>query len=145
VSFFHARLHLREDLSKILADVKDVARTLQKLVLGRGDPSDLLSIRETICVWDSIKQHIELEREMELRERGNISQDEWASIDTLISRMSDLRSLTNRIGSALSGDQGEDSSSPAIGTNVENSSADFPESSRITWRYGQDKWVLKPE
>ena len=105
VSFLYARPHLREDLSRFLADIEDTTRIVQKFLVGRGDPSDLVSIHTTISVWESIKQRIEMEKTMEQKERGDDFQNEWASIDALLSRMSDLRELSHKIRSALQQDE----------------------------------------
>jgi DNA mismatch repair ATPase MutS len=131
----------------MLVNVEDAIRIVQKLLLGRGDSCDLASIHATIRVWDAIKQRFESEKKMERRERQNIYQDEWASIDALMSRMHNLRALSNRISEALHGNSTEDRFDAANVT-TENGNAALLEPSplsRLTWRYGQNKWAIKPE
>jgi hypothetical protein len=98
-----------------------------------------LAINATIRVWQSIMTRVELEKNMEWKEKGRIDQDEWASLDALVSRMTDLPDLTNRINLALEqGDSGI-SQDPTI------TNDDQPGPAQITWKYGHSKWVINPE
>lgn len=149
VSCFHARPHFRADLRRALGNSEDASRIVQKFLLGRGDSSDLLSINTTIRVWSAIKKHIDDERYMESKERSDFNDGEWTSLDALMSRMTDLRDLSSRIGMAL-----EKGGLTKEGTRISDIARDKEEavdteieqgSPKIVWRYGNDKWVIKPE
>jgi DNA mismatch repair ATPase MutS len=152
VSFFYARLPLREDLSRLLKSVKDVMRISQRLSLDRGDSSDLASIHETIGVWDSIKQRIELEKKLELSKKQDVIQDDWIGIENLMSQFTDLSDLANTIGCALpSSIAGEssvvESGGPFEVPSVMNEVTSLSVQPRVpwsTWRYGQERWVINP-
>lgn len=102
VAFFISRPHLRQDLSELLSELEDSTRIVQKLLLGRGDPTDLTAISTSVNVWNSIKRRVELEKKMESQERGSISVDEWTSLDILLAKLHDLGDLSSRIDAALS-------------------------------------------
>ncbi|EKM60914.1 uncharacterized protein PHACADRAFT_82590 [Phanerochaete carnosa HHB-10118-sp] len=102
VAFFYARPHLRQDLSEMLCELEDSARVVQKLLLGRGDHTDLSAISVGVKVWASIKRRLELEKRMEAQEKGSLKDDEWVSLDTLVEKLHSLRVLSNRIEAALS-------------------------------------------
>jgi DNA mismatch repair ATPase MutS len=127
-----------------LANVEDITRIVQKLLLGRGNSSDLLAVNTTIRVWQSVMKRVELEKNMEGQERGHVDQDEWASLDALMSRMSDLPDLFNRINLVLEQNDGGTSDVPCegpIGITDDHQS----DSTRMAWKYGYSKWIIKPE
>lgn len=101
VAFFHARPHIRDDLTQSLSNMDDATRIVQKFLLGRGNASDLSDLNEAIIAWNSIRQRIRLERNMEAAERGSITEEEWSSLDTLAGRMDDLSSLSVRISASI--------------------------------------------
>ncbi|KAG2077084.1 hypothetical protein BDR04DRAFT_1125514 [Suillus decipiens] len=101
VAFFHARPHLLSDVGQFLDEVEDTTRIVQRFLLGRGDPGDLVSISKTINVWSAIRKRLELEKQMESSERGFLLSEDWLSIDTLVCRMADLQDLESRINLAL--------------------------------------------
>ncbi|KAF9243930.1 muts domain V-domain-containing protein [Melanogaster broomeanus] len=101
VTFFYDRPDLRDDIVRFLGDSDDASRIVQRFLLGRGEPKDLLAINRTIQVWTSIQERIELERKMEGSERGNTRDEDWSSIDALMSRITNLRHLSSRIALAL--------------------------------------------
>ncbi|KAI0094596.1 muts domain V-domain-containing protein [Irpex rosettiformis] len=101
VAFFHARPHLRADIVQALGQLEDATRILQKFLLCRGSASDLVAICATIDGWSAIKSCFELEKEMELRERGRLEDEEWASIDTITSQIDGLQGLASRIRAAV--------------------------------------------
>ncbi|KAH9946837.1 muts domain V-domain-containing protein [Amylocystis lapponica] len=142
VAFFHSRPYLREDIVQALGDIEDATRIVQKFLLGRGQASDLSAICSTINTWVSVKQRIALEKEMEQRERGFVSEEEWSSLDALMRRMSDLEDLSSRIQNALA--HNDDT---AFGAIDEDTMADTPSiQSRFTkTTFGDDNWTIKPE
>lgn len=75
---------------------------MQKLLLGRGDHTDLTAISTSVDVWLAIKRRLALEREMEGRERGAVVDAEWASLEVLMAKVTDLGALSKRIRAALS-------------------------------------------
>ncbi|KIJ68225.1 hypothetical protein HYDPIDRAFT_179416 [Hydnomerulius pinastri MD-312] len=101
VAFFHDRPHLRDDVVRSLADAEDASRIVQKFLLGKGEPRDLLSINRTIQVWSTIQKRIDLERKMEKSERGVLQDKEWSSIEALMSRITSFHGLSVRIAAAL--------------------------------------------
>ena len=151
VGFFHARPHLRDDILRALGDMEDASRIVQKFTLGRGDPGDLSAIHSTVIIWASVKSRIELERRMEERERGAIIEEEWASVGVLMSRMSDLRELANRISMALRQkvDVTEEET-PASEVAIEEFCSDddlaAPQTKpRQPIAYDSSSWTIKPE
>jgi DNA mismatch repair ATPase MutS len=143
VAFFHARTHLCEDLRAALAKTEDATRIAQKLLLGRGHLADLSAINSTISVWASIQRRVEVEKDMETKERGYLDLEEWSSIDALISRMSDLQELSAKIGNAVQSRAATSTSLPAsdtIGQGAMNDRLDQP------WKFdGAHKWTINPE
>ena len=127
-------------------------RISQRLSLDRGDSSDLASIHETIGIWDSIKQRIELEKKLELSKKQGAIQDDWTGIETLMSQFTDLSDLANMIGSALPNSVAGESSvvepggpfEVPSGMNEVSSLSAQPRVPWSTWRYGQEKWVINP-
>jgi DNA mismatch repair ATPase MutS len=141
VAFFHARPHLRDDLSEALANTEDATRIVQKFLLGRGDLGDLSAISSTISVWSSIRKRIELEKEMEFKEKGDHDSRQWLSIDALLSHFDDLHDLSRRISMALRKRCGtyENLEVPSI-TDAE-ANTDSSDRNRTA---GQ-KWSIRPE
>lgn len=137
VGFLHARPHLRDDIRQALGGMEDASRIVQKFIMGRGNTSDLSAMHSTIMIWSSVKRRIEIERKMEKEEKCSTSEDEWASLDALMSRMSDLRSLACRISMALHQrvDVAEDTQTSQI------TSGDFCR----PFIYGHGNWTIKPE
>jgi DNA mismatch repair ATPase MutS len=131
--------------------MEDASRIVQKFILGRGDAGDLSAIHSTISVWESIRKRVELEKKMEKKERGAIVESDWASLNALMSRMSDLRELANRISMALrhkvdvAEDEtpiSDDASQDASGMANDNA----PQTkSKQYFAYGHDTWAIKPE
>ncbi|KAG1885681.1 muts domain V-domain-containing protein [Suillus subluteus] len=134
VAFFHARPHLLSDVRQFLDEVEDTTRIVQRFLLGRGDPGDLVSISKTINIWSAIRKRLELEKQMESSERGFLLSEDWSSVDALLCRMADLQGLESRINLALRNiettdeskdDQDADGSLPA----------DAEESSKIGFKF----------
>ncbi|EMD41731.1 hypothetical protein CERSUDRAFT_42929 [Gelatoporia subvermispora B] len=101
VAFFHARAFLRDDIVQYLKQAEDATRIVQKFLVGRGCANDLAAICNTVDVWSAVSKRIELEKNMELKERGEIQAEEWASLDALMVRIGDLRDLADRIRKAV--------------------------------------------
>jgi hypothetical protein len=102
VAFLYTRPDLRADLTATVSKTDDVTRIVQKFLLGRAEPSDLLAISSTVSVWFSIQERLRQEKILEEREQNGIRIDEWSSIDTLMSRLADLGQLSKKITDALS-------------------------------------------
>jgi hypothetical protein len=151
VEFLHARPHLRDDIVQALSDMEDASRIVQKFIMGRGDASDLSAIHSTILVWGSIKTRIELEKKMEKTERGIIAEDEWASLDVLMSRMSELRELRMRIGMALrpridgAEDEADVAAETSYGIPDNSAQAILQTKSKPAFAYSHSDWAIKPE
>lgn len=144
VAFFLARPPLREDLSELLAELEDSTRIVQKLLLGRGDPTDLTAISASVDVWNSIKRRIELEKKMEKQERGTVSADEWASLDILLSKLRNLGDLSDKIGIALSR-SGSAARLPDDGTEAPLQDEAFPAVSNLKGFITGFNWTVRPE
>ncbi|KAI0048387.1 hypothetical protein FA95DRAFT_1678333 [Auriscalpium vulgare] len=146
VAFFHTRPHLRSDLVELLQGIDDATRIVQKFLLGRGDAGDLSSVSGTIATWDSIRKRVELEKLMEGREKGIIVEEEWTSMDALMSRMDSLETLAQTIGKALEGVnvQGEDTE--AFEAADSGSSSDAGLSSLEEPRFQTEYcWTINPD
>ncbi|CAL1696168.1 unnamed protein product [Somion occarium] len=151
VALFKSRTHLRADLVQYLNDIEDAARIVQKFLLGRGDASDLLAICNTINIWTSIQNRIRLEREMEQR-RGAPLENDWASLDALLTRVSDLGDLARTIDRALAR-RDQDTRSPVTDEGAADSSGIDGFDSTLTDTLDgpsspsgiQGNWTIKPE
>lgn len=151
MALFKSRTHLRADLVQYLNDIEDAARIVQKFLLGRGDASDLLAICNTINIWTSIQNRIRLEREMEQR-RGAPLENDWASLDALLTRVSDLGDLARTIDRALAR-RDQDTRSPVTDEGAADSSGIDGFDSTLTDTLDgpsspsgiQGNWTIKPE
>ncbi|KAK7694483.1 hypothetical protein QCA50_001669 [Cerrena zonata] len=143
VALFKSRPHLRADLIQYLNDIEDAARIIQRFLLGRGDASDLLAICNTINIWTSIRNRIFLERDIELR-RASELEPEWAGLDALITRLTDLSDLSRTIDRALVRREYGDTVISADDNNGET--AEDPASGNVPSIPGvQGGWTIKPE
>ena len=142
VLFLHARPHLREDLVTYLSEVEDVSRIVQRFILGRGEPSDLASIHSSISIWETVKVRLQTEQRYELQENEDVQTD-WTSVNALLSKMNDLSGLATQISSFLH--LGEDQVRTPD-TDAEDPVVELPDASRNgVWRWGGNKWAIKPE
>jgi DNA mismatch repair ATPase MutS len=112
VALFHAFPHLQRDLRDRLRGIDDVARVVQKFLLGRGNTNDVVAIGTAISVWSFVKSRFSLERKLHSKEGGCDSEREWAAIDALISRIEDLPELERKIQASMNGDPTRLGSSP---------------------------------
>lgn len=102
VALFQARPSLRTDLMDHLKSIEDASRIMQKLALGKGDFDDLVSIQQTVEIWDSIKKRVFLEKYIEQRELKNyFKADNWKSLDLLMARLTNLHDVASRIALAI--------------------------------------------
>ncbi|OAX44824.1 hypothetical protein K503DRAFT_677712 [Rhizopogon vinicolor AM-OR11-026] len=147
VAFFHARPHLLSDVRQFLEEVEDTTRIVQRFLLGRGDPGDLVSISRTINVWSTIRRCLDLERKMESSERGFLLSEEWSSVDVLMCRMADLQALETRINLALQDMETVDQSKAKDEEGNDNSPpADEEESSKIGCKFDiPSRCFIRPE
>ena len=148
VAFFYTRPHFGADIAGALASVEDIGRIVQRFIMGRGDPSDLLAVNRTIRMWSTVVKRFNEERTMEAAELTQLHEADWASIDSLVSRMVDLRDLSKRIAMALDDDysssSGDSSTSEDLQANDDKLANAPPNNADSTlWRYG--KWTIKPE
>lgn len=117
---------------------------MQKFLLGKGDPNDLVALTATVNIWDSIKRRVNHEREMESFEQRSFDATEWASLDTLMNRMVNLGDLAQKISLAVenpaaSQDESQDSASEAN----EDEGDYSQDTSPLQWRYGRMKFGIK--
>ncbi|ESK98406.1 dna mismatch repair protein [Moniliophthora roreri MCA 2997] len=145
VAFFCDRPHFRSDLLVLIARAEDASRIVQKFVLGKGEPSDLLALTSAIRTLSSVVEKVQLERDMEARERQEFnSSDEWASLDGLISRVVGLDELTQRIGTAIMKYDGEIDQSIATDDDFAiDPAADALNFNRFDWRFGRSRFGVK--
>lgn len=135
-----------------LGDVEDATRIVQKFLLGRGQPSDLSAICSTIDTWTSIRNRVGLEKDMERQERSCLEDEEWASLDALMRRMSDLHELASKIDTVIvRTDTTTTEGSLELGySEAEAEAEEVMITSSIPTRYtkntfGGDNWTIKPE
>ena len=145
VAFFVARPHVRDDVRRLLSGAEDATRALQRFLLGRGLPSDLSSLNSSITAWISINRRFALEREQELRERGQLNVNEWSCVDTLLGRMKDLAELSVRITTSLT--RTDLSAEPEPEPEEGEGAAPDPDSlaTEVNLTPGAAKWTIRPE
>jgi len=139
VALFHALPHLRRDLRDRLRGIDDVARVVQKLLLGRGSTDDVVAISIAISVWSSVRSRLQLERKLHAKEGDRDLEREWAAIDALISQMEDLPELEKKIQASIDGDPTE--SSPG---RIEEDAITPQEPTEDKWQQGYRR-SIKPE
>ncbi|KAG1755072.1 muts domain V-domain-containing protein [Suillus paluster] len=145
VAFFHARPHLLCDVRQFLDEVEDTTRIVQRFLLGRGDPGDLVSISRTINVWSAIRKRLELEKQMESLEQGFLLSEDWSSVDALLTRMADLQDLESRINLALQSIETADESKDEEDADS-SAPADAEEPSKIDSKFDMlSKCSIRPE
>ncbi|KAH8120262.1 muts domain V-domain-containing protein [Phellopilus nigrolimitatus] len=102
VELFLSRSSLRADLVEYLKSVEDASRISQRFLLGKGDVDDLISVQNTIDVWDAVKSRVAFEKSFESKENAHqFRPGDWKEVDQLMARMADLRSLAQRIELAV--------------------------------------------
>ncbi|KAL1712079.1 muts domain V-domain-containing protein [Schizophyllum commune] len=166
VAFLLARPHLRADLSALLVSIPDVGRLSQKLMLGKGDASDVRAVGRAIRSWHRLRNTITAERAFEGYERQmkdpkaptaiSVNDEEWESMDTLLSRMDGLDDLEQRIASALEGGEAEEGVEMGVEADGDGGAAgelqggaagvEEDPNRRLNWRpHAPQRWMVKPE
>lgn len=147
VAFFVARPHVRDDIRQLLSGAEDATRVLQRFLFCRGLPSDFSSLNSSIITWISINKRLTLEREQELKERGQLNIDEWTCIDTLLGRMKNLAELSVRITASLTRADLSADLEPEPETEEEEEVTPDPNSPavEINLASGVAKWIIRPE
>ncbi|TCD67520.1 DNA mismatch repair ATPase msh1 [Steccherinum ochraceum] len=135
VAFFKSRPHLRADLVGALEGTEDVTRIVQKFLLNRGDLGDLAALGRTLALWSSIRNRVQLEKEMEHHEHDSRAASDWGSIDALLSRLASLQTLADRISTSLvRRDDGLE----------ENAGSSGEQSSQESQNATVDQWLITP-
>ncbi|KAG1715645.1 hypothetical protein ID866_1527 [Astraeus odoratus] len=142
VAFFYDRPYLRDDLAEMLKECEDTSRIVQRFLLQKGEPRDLLSIRRTVEVWVSIQMRLDLERSMEKSEQETLVADEWDNIDALMSSIADLQGLSRRIALAL---QDTDSAEPSVDAPGGDDISQEERTMQVVTCSGPYKWAVRPE
>jgi len=146
VAFFCDRPHFRSDLRMLLSRAEDAGRIVQKFLLGRGDPSDLLSLSAGIQTWASVAEKVRHERVIEAHERASVDcTHEWASINTLLGRMADLGELGDRIRTAIVQSEGQPVARaivPSDDSIMDDSESTVLSFNRHDWRYGRSRFGI---
>ncbi|KAL1729775.1 muts domain V-domain-containing protein [Schizophyllum commune] len=168
VAFLLARPHLHADLTALLVSIPDVSRLSQKLMLGKGDASDVRAVGRAIRAWNRLRNTITEERTFESYERQmkdpkamnsiSVNDEEWESMDTLLSRMDGLDNLEARIATALEGgeaDEGtemgqvaEESEAEGVAGELQDGATGVEEdpTRRLNWRpHAPQRWMVRPE
>ena len=147
VAFFVARPHVRDDVRLLLSGAEDATRVLQRFLLGRGLPSDFSSLNSSIIAWISINKRLSLEREQELKERGQLNVDEWSCVDTLLGRMKDLTALSAHIAASLTRTDLSADTEPETEPEEGEGATHDPDllTTEINLTSGAVKWTIRPE
>lgn len=107
VEFFLTRPHLRADIISLLRKIEDTARIVQRFLAGKGVPGDLSDIADAVTSWEELRDRLNLERDMDLKEKGSLA--DWPCMDVLLGRMTSLKHLSLKIASAVERNEyGED-------------------------------------
>ncbi|KAG9047569.1 DNA mismatch repair ATPase msh1 [Tulasnella sp. UAMH 9824] len=102
VAVFHHSPHFRSDVVTLLKETEDATRIVQKFTLGKGDADDLKAIRDTIRVWDAIRNRIRAEMPDTTKVALSAqAATDWAALETIASQLASLLPLAERIDSAL--------------------------------------------
>lgn len=78
-----------------LRRLEDTSRIVQRFLLRKGDVSDLLTIKETIALWQLIKSRIEIDY---ADHRMNV---QCPTLRRLLNSICDMSALASRIGMAV--------------------------------------------
>jgi len=97
------------------------------------------AINSSFSVWAAIKSRLHIEKIMEGKEKGRVSPEEWASVDTLMSRMDDMEALSHRINLALKGARTEVDVEKELGLD-ESSSVEMLEQAATDFVNSDFRW-----
>lgn len=124
----------------------DARRICQSFHVGRAGLNDLVSLYTTIEAWTTLLRRIAQERSMESIENTSRRSSDWESLDGLISRMSDLQSLSQKIFGAI-----ESESEPIVSGDATDPDVEEPllqecevETEVSGDKSGSSKWRIKP-
>ncbi len=149
VEFFIQRPHLSADLTYLLEKIDDTSRLLQKFLVGRGSPSDLIAISGTIRTWTKILAILDAEQRMDVEEQKVHNPRDWLSINALVSRMHALTELSQTIDSALGIEEGEENvvNGDQLLYNADGEPEDLSECTHsLNLKFpNNNKWFIKPE
>ncbi|KAG9000887.1 DNA mismatch repair ATPase msh1 [Tulasnella sp. JGI-2019a] len=99
VAVFLALPHLRNDLIQLLKQSEDATCIVQKFLLGKGDTEDLLAIRDTIRVWNEMREMTE--SELYNITHTNIARADRDILGQFIRKLADLQKLASKITLAV--------------------------------------------
>ncbi|KAF5312677.1 hypothetical protein D9619_003049 [Psilocybe cf. subviscida] len=146
VSLFKNRPHFHRDVNEIMKGMADARRICQSFHVGRAGLNDLVSLYTTIEAWTTLLRRIAQERSMESIENTSRRSSDWESLDGLISRMSDLQSLSQKIFGAI-----ESESEPIVSGDATDPDVEEPllqecevETEVSGDKSGSSKWRIKP-
>lgn len=125
-----------------MSGAEDATRILQRFLLGRGIPNDFSSLNSSIITWTSINKRLMLEREQELKERGQLIADEWLSVDALLGRMKNLVHISVRITESLT----RNDLAPYLEPDEEEETTTEPDptAGEINLTSGATRWIIRP-
>lgn len=83
----------------------DATRISQKFLLGKGTIDDLISIRDTIEAWDTVRRLLLTEKDIEARQDKSKATEAWGCLEQLMSRISNLNRISERIALAVECEQ----------------------------------------
>jgi hypothetical protein len=101
----------------LLKSIEDVSRISQRFLLGKGTTDDLVSIRNTIQIWETIRSTFAVDQDYESRTNPDQSPVAWDSLNRLLMKIVDLRGVADRI--ALAVDCNEASQVPSVSEDEE--------------------------
>lgn len=130
-------------MTQLLKQTEDATRILQKFFLGKGDIDDLLAIKDTINVWNKMRDTVQLE--LSVKPESTTAARDRDTLRVLMEKFADLGDLAERITAAL--DEGvtrrKDSTSPA--EDIEDPSASENLEDVQSWGIGSRPWTIRPE
>lgn len=151
VELFRTRPALLKDIRELLKEVEDATRISQRFLLGRGSVDDLISIKETIESWETICGLLSIEEAMEMHQDQEKATESWSSLKHLMLRMSNLKSIAERINLAVESERPSLSLSEEDdgGGSIEDEPTDVEtglEEPRTSSFFGTDmKWTIRPQ
>jgi hypothetical protein len=86
-----------------------------------------------------------LEREQELKERGQVNVNEWSGVDTLLRRMKNLAELSVRITASLTRTDLSADLEPEPEEGEEATPDPDSPAAEINLTSGAAKWIIRPE
>ena len=121
----------------------DARRVCQSFHVGRAGLNDLVSLYTTIEAWDTLLRRIAQERSMESKETTGRNSSDWASLDSLIVRVNDLRALSQKIFVAIELQSEATVSNDTTDTDVDQALLQDSEA-EAELSSGSGKWRINP-